>query len=54
MNKLALGELTFTPMGGIFYCTNKEDEIELGKDIDTKKRFYDYLIYFLGKLGYYD
>ena len=53
-NEVRLGELTFTPMGGIFYCTNKEDEIELGKDIDTKKRFYDYLIYFLGKLGYYD
>jgi len=32
-NDIRLGELTFTPMGGFFHCKNKNDEIELGKDI---------------------
>jgi hypothetical protein len=52
-NEVRLGELTFTPMNSAFFCKNKEDEIELGKDIETKKNFYDYFIYFLGKIGYY-
>ena len=34
-NEVRLGELTFTPMNSFFYCKNKKDEIELGKDIDT-------------------
>ena len=53
-SEVRLGELTFIPMDSLFFCKNKEDEIELGKDIDTKKSFYDYFIYFLGKIGYYD
>jgi len=32
-NEVRLGELTFTPMGSFFYCKNKNNEIELGKDI---------------------
>jgi len=32
-NKIRLGELTFTPMNSFFYCNNKEQEIELGKEI---------------------
>ena len=32
-NEIRLGELTFTPMNSFFYCKNKNDEIELGKDI---------------------
>ena len=32
-NEIRLGELTFIPMNSFFYCKNKEQEIELGKDI---------------------
>ena len=32
-NEVRLGELTFIPMNSFFYCENKQDEIELGKDI---------------------
>ena len=32
-NEIRLGELTFSPMNGLFFCKNKSDEIELGKDI---------------------
>ena len=53
-NEVRLGELTFIPLDGCFFCKNREHEIELGKDIDTKLRFYDYFIYFLCKIGYYD
>ena len=53
-NEVRLGELTFTPMSGAFYCKNLNDEIELGKDIDTKIRIYDYFIKFLSFIGYYD
>ena len=34
-NEIRLGELTFAPMNSMFYCKNKQDEIELGKDINT-------------------
>jgi len=53
-NEIRLGELTFTPMNGYFNCKHRKDEIELGKDIDTKKRLYDYFIAFLSEIGYYD
>ena len=39
-NEVRLGELTFIPMNSFFYCKNKNDEIEIGKNIiikDTKK-----------------
>lgn len=49
-----LGELTFTPMDSRFLCEDKKHEIELGKDIDTKKRIYDYFISFLSEIGYYN
>ena len=32
-NKIRLGELTFIPMNSFFYCKNKIQEIELGKEI---------------------
>ena len=32
-NEVRLGELTFYPMNGFFFCKNKSDEIELAKDI---------------------
>ena len=32
-NEIRLGELTFIPMNSFFYCKNKNDEIEIGKDI---------------------
>ena len=51
--EVRLGELTFAPMNSQFFCKNKTHEIELGKDIDTKKTFYDYYISFLGEIGYY-
>ena len=35
-NEIRLGELTFTPMGGFFFCKNKKDEIKLGFDIKIK------------------
>ena len=35
-NEIRLGELTFTPMGGFFFCKNKKDEIKLGIDIKIK------------------
>ena len=35
-NEVRLGELTFTPMNSFFFCKNKQDEIELGRDINTK------------------
>ena len=35
-NEIRLGELTFAPMNSFFYCKNKEDEIELAKDIIIK------------------
>ena len=53
-NEVRLGELTFAPMNSGFFCKNKSHEIELGKDIDTKKRIYDYFISILGGIGYYD
>ena len=53
-NEVRLGELTFTPMSAGFYCKNKEHEILLGKDIDTKIRIYDYFIKFLSIIGYYN
>ncbi len=34
-NEVRLGELTFTPMNSFFFCKKKEDEIELGRYIDT-------------------
>ena len=34
-NEVRLGELTFTPMNSLFYCKKKDDEIELGRYIDT-------------------
>ena len=34
-NEVRLGEMTFIPMNSEFFCENKEDEIELGKDIIT-------------------
>ena len=34
--EVRLGELTYTPMNSFFYCKNKKDEIELGRDINTK------------------
>ena len=34
-NEVRLGELTFTPMNSFFYCKKKDDEIELGRYIDT-------------------
>ena len=40
-------------MGGYFFCSDKNSEIELGKDIDTTKRFSDYLIAILAEIGYY-
>ena len=35
-NEIRLGELTFIPMNSFFYCKNKEQEIELGKEIIIK------------------
>jgi hypothetical protein len=35
-NEIRLGELTFLPMNSFFYCKNKEQEIELGKEIIVK------------------
>ena len=35
-NEVRLGELTFTPMNSFFYCKNREQEIELGKEIIIK------------------
>ena len=35
-DEVRLGELTFTPMNSFFNCTNKEQEIELGKEIIIK------------------
>lgn len=35
-NEIRLGELTFAPMNSFFYCKNKEEEIELAKDIIIK------------------
>ena len=32
-NEIRLGELTFIPMNGFFYCKHKKQEIELGKEI---------------------
>ena len=32
-NEIRLGELTFIPMNIFFWCKNKSNEIELGKDI---------------------
>ena len=32
-NEVRLGELTFIPMNSFFWCKNKSNEIELGKDI---------------------
>ena len=32
-NEIRLGELTFIPMNGFFFCNNKSNEVELGKDI---------------------
>ena len=52
-NEVRLGELTFSPMNTFFSCRNRQNEIDLGKDIDTKERLYDFFIYFLGKIGYY-
>ena len=34
-NEVRLGELTFTPMNSFFFCKNKQDEIELGRYINT-------------------
>ena len=34
-NEVRLGELTFIPMNSFFHCKNKNQEIELGKDIIT-------------------
>ena len=34
-NEVRLGEMTFIPMNSEFFCEDKEDEIELGKDIIT-------------------
>ena len=34
-NEVRLGELTFTPMNSFFNCTKKQDEIELGRYINT-------------------
>ena len=40
-NEIRLGELTFIPMNGFFYCKNKKHEIELGKDLIIKNnKFY--------------
>jgi hypothetical protein len=36
MNWTFINELTFAPMNSFFYCKNKEDEIELAKDIIIK------------------
>ena len=33
--EIRLGELTFSPMNSFFFCKNKSDEIELGKDIEV-------------------
>ena len=35
-NEIRLGELTFIPMNSFFYCKNKDQEIELGKEIIIK------------------
>jgi len=35
-NEVRLGELTFIPMNSFFYCKNREQEIELGKEIIIK------------------
>jgi len=35
-NEIRLGELTFIPMNSFFYCKNKEQEIELAKEIIIK------------------
>ena len=42
-NEIRLGELTFIPMNSFFYCKNKKQEIELGKDIIIKndKKLYN-------------
>ena len=53
-NEVRLGELTFIPMDSYFICKNKEHEIELGKDIITKKTIYDYFFDFLEYIGIYD
>ena len=34
-NEVRLGELTFTPMNSFFNCSRREDEVELGRYIDT-------------------
>ena len=34
-HEIRLGELTFIPMNSYFYCKDKEQEIELGKEIIT-------------------
>ena len=40
-NEIRLGELTFTPMNSFFYCKNKKQEIELGKNLIIKNnKFY--------------
>ena len=52
-NEVRLGELTFTPMNSLFFCKNKNHEIELGKGIDTNKNLKDYFISFLSEIGYY-
>jgi hypothetical protein len=40
-NEVRLGELTFIPMNSFFRCKNKNQEIELGKDIITNNnKFY--------------
>ena len=41
-NEIRLGELTFIPMNSFFYCKNKKQEIELGRDIIIKNnKFYN-------------
>ena len=37
-NEVRLGELTFIPMNSFFYCKNKNDEIEIGKNIKINDR----------------
>ena len=37
-NEIRLGELTFIPMNSFFYCKNKKQEIELGRDIIIKNK----------------
>ena len=36
-NEIRLGELTFIPLNSFFRCKNREQEIEIGKDLNINK-----------------